>query len=56
MNQGQERLGYIGIGLMGAPMAGRLAAAGYHVTIWGRTPAKLEPVLAAHALRKELGL
>ena len=49
MTDTDERLGYIGIGLMGAPMAGRLAEAGYGVTIWGRTAAKLEPILAAGA-------
>lgn len=43
------RVGYIGIGLMGAPMARRLAEAGYEVAIWGRTPAKLAPVLAIGA-------
>jgi 3-hydroxyisobutyrate dehydrogenase len=43
------RLGYIGIGLMGAPMARRLVEAGYEVAIWGRTPAKLASVLAAGA-------
>ena len=49
MTDTDERLGYIGIGLMGAPMARRLAQAGYGVTIWGRDPAKLAPILAAGA-------
>jgi 3-hydroxyisobutyrate dehydrogenase len=53
MTEQQPRLGYIGIGLMGAPMARRLVAAGYQVTIWGRTPAKLEPLLAEGADRAE---
>ncbi|MFD2264650.1 NAD(P)-dependent oxidoreductase [Lacibacterium aquatile] len=32
----------LGIGLMGAPMARRLIAAGYQVTLWNRTAAKAE--------------
>jgi 3-hydroxyisobutyrate dehydrogenase-like beta-hydroxyacid dehydrogenase len=28
-----ERLGFIGLGVMGAPMAGHLAAAGYRLTL-----------------------
>ncbi len=43
------RLGYIGLGLMGAPMATRLLAAGYSLAVWGRTPAKLEPLTACGA-------
>jgi 3-hydroxyisobutyrate dehydrogenase len=49
MTDRQAKLGYIGIGLMGAPMARRLAEAGYEVAIWGRTRAKLEPVLRCGA-------
>ena len=41
MSQHKPSLGYIGLGLMGAPMAGRLLEAGYRVAIWGRSPAKL---------------
>lgn len=46
-------LGYIGIGLMGAPMAKRLVEAGYQVSIWGRSPAKLDPLLALGARKAE---
>jgi 3-hydroxyisobutyrate dehydrogenase len=49
MDDQHPKIGYIGIGLMGAPMAKRLVEAGYQVTIWGRTEAKLAPVLAAGA-------
>ena len=49
MTDTDERLGYIGIGLMGAPMARRLAQAGYGVTVWSRSPAKLAPILSAGA-------
>ncbi|MEM1425410.1 MAG: NAD(P)-dependent oxidoreductase [Cyanobacteria bacterium P01_H01_bin.130] len=34
----------LGMGLMGAPMALKLAAAGYGVTIWNRTPDKSQAV------------
>ena len=33
-------IAFLGTGLMGAPMARRLAAAGHAVTVWNRTPAK----------------
>lgn len=34
------RLAFLGMGLMGRPMAQRLAAAGHAVTVWNRDPAK----------------
>ena len=43
---------FLGIGKMGLPMANNLANAGYKVTCWNRTPAKLEhltPVLAGNS-------
>ncbi len=43
-------LGFIGIGLMGAPMTRRLLDAGFPVTIWNRTAAKLRPLLEAGAI------
>lgn len=42
---------FLGIGKMGLPMANNLANAGYKVTCWNRTPAKLKhlpPVLAGN--------
>jgi 3-hydroxyisobutyrate dehydrogenase-like beta-hydroxyacid dehydrogenase len=41
----------LGIGMMGAPMARRLCAAGYRVHVWNRNPAKAEALQAhgAHA-------
>lgn len=36
----QTRIGWIGIGLMGAPMASRLISAGYSLTLYARTPSK----------------
>ncbi|MDI5920018.1 NAD(P)-dependent oxidoreductase [Halomonas sp. LR5S13] len=45
----QPRLGFIGIGLMGNPMTRRLLAAGFDVTVWNRTPAKVAPLGEAGA-------
>jgi 2-hydroxy-3-oxopropionate reductase len=39
-----ERIAFLGIGLMGAPMATNLLKAGFAVTAWNRTPAKAEPL------------
>lgn len=36
----QLRVGFAGLGYMGAPMAGRLVDAGHVVTVYNRTPAK----------------
>jgi 3-hydroxyisobutyrate dehydrogenase len=49
MVEPQDRIGYIGIGLMGRPMVMRLLKAGFRVTIWGRNPARLQDVVAAGA-------
>ncbi len=45
----QPTLGYIGTGLMGAPMTGRLLDAGNTVTVWNRTASKAEPLVARGA-------
>jgi 2-hydroxy-3-oxopropionate reductase len=42
-------IAFLGIGLMGAPMAARLAAAGYPVRVWNRTYAKAEALRAQGA-------
>ena len=36
------RVAFLGLGVMGAPMAGHLAKAGHEVTVWNRTAAKAE--------------
>lgn len=41
---------YIGLGLMGLPMAKRLLAAGHAVRVWNRTAAKCAPAVAAGAV------
>ncbi|KAA0013862.1 NAD(P)-dependent oxidoreductase [Billgrantia pellis] len=43
----QPRLGFIGIGLMGAPMTRRLRAAGFPVTVWNRTHEKADALREA---------
>jgi 3-hydroxyisobutyrate dehydrogenase len=44
-----ERVGFVGLGVMGAPMAGHLVRAGHNVTVWNRTPSKSEPLREAGA-------
>jgi 3-hydroxyisobutyrate dehydrogenase len=39
-----QKVGWIGIGRMGFPMAERLLGAGYDVSVWNRTRAKGEPL------------
>ena len=50
MSNDKPRLGYIGMGLMGAPMTSRLLDAGYQVTIWNRSPEKMKPLLEKGAV------
>jgi len=38
----QPRIAFLGLGLMGIPMAKNLATAGFDLTVWNRTPAKAE--------------
>ena len=44
-------IAYLGLGAMGAPMARHLAAAGHHLTVYNRTPAKAAAWVAAHGGR-----
>src|ERR1700759_5362650 len=43
-------VGFIGLGVMGAPMARNLLAAGHEVVVWNRSPAPLEALAEAGAL------
>jgi len=45
MSDATPRLGYIGTGLMGAPMTARLLEAGHAVTIWNRSAEKMAPLI-----------
>ena len=42
-------VGFIGLGLMGRPMALNLIKAGHRVHVWSRRRASMEPLLAAGA-------
>ncbi len=44
-----ERLGFIGLGVMGAPMAGHLAAAGHSLTVYDIDNQKTNSLVKAHA-------
>lgn len=44
-----ERIGFIGLGLMGTVMVRRLLAAGHQVTVWNRTKEKAADLLKAGA-------
>ena len=45
------RVGFIGLGIMGGPMAANLLKAGFAVTVWNRTASRAEPLLALGAAR-----
>jgi len=42
------RIAFLGLGVMGYPMAGHLAKAGHQVCVWNRTAAKAEQWASAH--------
>ncbi len=44
-----ERVGVVGLGIMGGGMAANLLRAGFEVTVWNRTPAKAAPLAEAGA-------
>jgi 3-hydroxyisobutyrate dehydrogenase len=43
------RIAFLGLGRMGAPMATNLLRAGFALTVWNRTPARTDPLVAAGA-------
>jgi 3-hydroxyisobutyrate dehydrogenase len=43
-----RRVAFLGLGVMGGPMAGHLAKAGHQVTVYNRSAAKAEAWVAAH--------
>lgn len=45
-----ERIGFIGLGVMGLPMARNLARAGHALTVWNRTPARCAGIPEAEAV------
>src|ERR1700693_3087738 len=42
------KVAFLGLGVMGFPMAGHLAAKGHDVTVYNRTPARAEAWIARH--------
>jgi 3-hydroxyisobutyrate dehydrogenase len=47
-----KKLAFLGLGVMGYPMAGHLARAGHDVTVYNRTVAKAEQWVAQHGGRR----
>jgi 3-hydroxyisobutyrate dehydrogenase len=47
--QQAEKLGYLGLGMMGFPMAHRLLNAGYDVAVWNRSAGKAAALVEAGA-------
>jgi 2-hydroxy-3-oxopropionate reductase len=45
-----SKIGFIGIGLMGAPMAANLIRAGFQLQVWNRTASKCDPLLEMGAM------
>ncbi len=44
-----ERIGFIGLGIMGTGMAQNLVSKGHDVVVWNRTAAKMDPLVASGA-------
>ena len=44
-----ERIGFIGLGNMGQPMALNLLKAGFELRVYNRNPARAEPLVAQGA-------
>jgi 3-hydroxyisobutyrate dehydrogenase len=44
-----EKIGFVGLGIMGGGMARNLLKAGFPLTVWNRTASKAEPLVAAGA-------
>jgi 3-hydroxyisobutyrate dehydrogenase len=47
-----KQVAFLGLGVMGFPMAGHLATAGHRVTVYNRTPAKAEQWVSKHGGRR----
>ena len=43
------RIGFLGLGTMGTPMATHIAQAGFPLSVWNRTASRVEPLLRAGA-------
>jgi 3-hydroxyisobutyrate dehydrogenase-like beta-hydroxyacid dehydrogenase len=47
----ESRIGFVGLGRMGAAIAGNLLRAGHPMVVWNRTPGKADPLVEAGAAR-----
>src|SRR5215213_9530516 len=47
------KLGFIGLGAMGAPMARNLLEAGHELAAWNRSPERVDPLVEAGAYRAD---
>jgi len=45
---GEARVAFLGLGVMGFPMAGHVAGSGHPLSVWNRTPARADQWLDAH--------
>lgn len=45
-----KKIGFIGLGVMGKPMAKNLLSAGYPLTVWNRTRSKMDELLSLGAM------
>jgi 3-hydroxyisobutyrate dehydrogenase len=43
------KIGFVGLGLIGAPMCKNLVAAGHEVSVWNRTASRMDPLVAEGA-------
>jgi len=50
---GLKKIGFIGLGIMGKPMAMNLLKAGYPLTVWNRTRSKMDELVAMGAYGAE---
>jgi len=48
---GELRVGFVGLGTMGTLMAVNLARAGFALTVWNRTPGRVQELLEQGATR-----
>src|SRR5919112_655812 len=49
----QMKLGFIGVGAMGAPMARNLLKAGHKLAVWNRSPGRMDPLVETGARRAD---
>ncbi len=52
-DRAEKRVAFLGLGRMGSVMASRLLEAGTPLSVWNRTPARCDPLVAAGADRLE---